>query len=182
MEASITFKAVGKTIGKKILLADLSFGVEKGSTFVLIGKNGWDFRKKSHKKAAWEYIKKNKHLVAIGSPECKMFSMLHNFNTWDDERQKRMDEAVEHLAFVCKIYTLQVQEGRYFIHEHPAQATSWQLTYVQRVQSLPFVKTVTMDQCMYGQYGWKHDRWLRIKKPTKWMTNCRDTRPIEKDM
>jgi ABC-type multidrug transport system ATPase subunit len=40
MEASITFKAVGKTIGKKILLADLSFGVEKGSTFVLIGENG----------------------------------------------------------------------------------------------------------------------------------------------
>lgn len=40
MEASITFKAVGKTIGNKILLADLSFGVEKGSTFVLIGANG----------------------------------------------------------------------------------------------------------------------------------------------
>jgi len=40
MEASITFKAVGKTIRNQILLADLSFGVEKGSTFVLIGENG----------------------------------------------------------------------------------------------------------------------------------------------
>tara|TARA_B100000945_G_scaffold314695_1_gene312659 strand:- start:763 stop:1689 length:927 start_codon:yes stop_codon:yes gene_type:complete len=40
MEASITLKSVGKTIGKNILLADLSFGVEKGSTFVLIGENG----------------------------------------------------------------------------------------------------------------------------------------------
>ena len=40
MEASITFKAVGKAIGMKTLLADLSFGVEKGSTFVLIGENG----------------------------------------------------------------------------------------------------------------------------------------------
>ena len=40
MEASITFKAVGKAIGRKTLLADLSFGVEKGSTFVLIGENG----------------------------------------------------------------------------------------------------------------------------------------------
>ena len=40
MEASITFKAVGKTQGKRTLLADLSFGVEKGSTFVLIGENG----------------------------------------------------------------------------------------------------------------------------------------------
>jgi len=40
MEASITFKAVGKTVGKKTLLADLSFGIEKGSTFVIIGENG----------------------------------------------------------------------------------------------------------------------------------------------
>ncbi len=40
MEASITFKSVGKAIGKQILLADLSFGVEKGSTFVMIGENG----------------------------------------------------------------------------------------------------------------------------------------------
>tara|TARA_B100001029_G_scaffold177181_1_gene181389 strand:+ start:155 stop:1081 length:927 start_codon:yes stop_codon:yes gene_type:complete len=40
LEASITFKKVGKTIGGRILLADLSFGVEKGSTFVLLGENG----------------------------------------------------------------------------------------------------------------------------------------------
>ena len=40
MEASITFKTVGKTIGDQILLADLSFGVEKGSTFVIVGENG----------------------------------------------------------------------------------------------------------------------------------------------
>ena len=40
MEASITFKAVGKTIGNKTLLADLSFGIEKESTFVIIGENG----------------------------------------------------------------------------------------------------------------------------------------------
>ena len=40
MEASITFKAVGKAIGKETLLADLSFGVEKGSTFVILGENG----------------------------------------------------------------------------------------------------------------------------------------------
>ena len=40
MEASITFKRVGKTIGKQTLLADLSFGIEKESTFVIIGENG----------------------------------------------------------------------------------------------------------------------------------------------
>ena len=40
MEASITFKTVGKRVKGKTLLADLSFGVEKGSTFAIIGENG----------------------------------------------------------------------------------------------------------------------------------------------
>ena len=40
MEASITFKRVGKTVGEQTLLADLSFGIEKESTFVIIGENG----------------------------------------------------------------------------------------------------------------------------------------------
>lgn len=40
MEASITLKAIGKTFRNNILLADLSFGVEKGSTFVILGENG----------------------------------------------------------------------------------------------------------------------------------------------
>ena len=40
MEASITFKSVGKRVSGRTQLADLSFGVEKGSTFVIIGENG----------------------------------------------------------------------------------------------------------------------------------------------
>jgi len=40
MEASITLKAIAKTFRNNTLLADLSFGVEKGTTFVIIGENG----------------------------------------------------------------------------------------------------------------------------------------------
>jgi len=40
MEASITFKGIGKTFRGNTLLADLSFGVEKGTTFVIVGENG----------------------------------------------------------------------------------------------------------------------------------------------
>ena len=40
MEASITLKSIAKTFNNNTLLADLSFGVEKGTTFVLIGANG----------------------------------------------------------------------------------------------------------------------------------------------
>ena len=40
MEASITFKSVAKKIKSETLLADLSFGVEKGTRFALVGPNG----------------------------------------------------------------------------------------------------------------------------------------------
>ena len=40
MEASITFKSVAKKINQDTLLADLSFGVEKGTRFGIIGPNG----------------------------------------------------------------------------------------------------------------------------------------------
>ena len=40
MEASITLKQIGKTFSQATLLADLSFGVEKGSTLVILGENG----------------------------------------------------------------------------------------------------------------------------------------------
>ena len=40
MEASITLKSIAKTFNNNTLLADLSFGVEKGTTFALIGENG----------------------------------------------------------------------------------------------------------------------------------------------
>ena len=40
MEASITFKSVAKKINDETLLADLSFGVEKGTRFAIVGPNG----------------------------------------------------------------------------------------------------------------------------------------------
>ena len=40
MEASITLKSIAKKFAEKPVLADLSFGVEKGTRFVIVGKNG----------------------------------------------------------------------------------------------------------------------------------------------
>lgn len=40
MEASITLKSIAKKYGGKPVLADLSFGVERGTRFVIVGKNG----------------------------------------------------------------------------------------------------------------------------------------------
>ena len=70
---------------------------------------------------------------------------------------------------MCELYEMQVAEGRYFLHEHPVGAASWQEGCVQRVLGLQGVSRITGDQCQLGQ---KSHEGLPVKKPTGWMSNC----------
>ena len=76
--------------------------------------------------------------------------------------------AMVHIKFVMELYQLQAEAGRYFLHEHPAQASSWEEDVVRKTASIVGVRIVVGDQCQYGAEG----RDLQpIKKPTKFMTN-----------
>ena len=34
-------------------------------------------------------------------------------------------DGMKHLRFVTRLYEIQLSEGRHYLHEHPAQPTSW---------------------------------------------------------
>ena len=113
---------------------------------------GWDFTIERHREAARQYLKKAKPALLIGSPMCKMFSSLQNLSkkTWNEERQSEYVEAIEHIRFVVSLYKEQVNEGRLFLHEHPAGASSWDLEEIKKMQLEINVTVNTADQCMYG--------------------------------
>jgi hypothetical protein len=90
---------------------------------------GWDFRLQSHKDAAKAYVENEKPLLIIGSPMCTSFSQLQRLN--GGISIERWEEAVEHIKFVTELYEVQHKGGRLFLHEHPAQASSWALKSVQ---------------------------------------------------
>ena len=72
------------------------------------------------------------------------------------------------------MYKLQWKEGRFFLHEHPAEATSWSTPEVMEVYRLDGVEITRADQCMYGLKTWSKDRTVMdtpAKKTTKFMTN-----------
>ena len=54
------------------------------------------------------------------------------------------------MKFVFELYQLQVREGRWFIHEHPKESTSWKLKEVSSLRKVEGVFDVETDQCMYG--------------------------------
>ena len=64
-------------------------------------------------------------MFVIGSPMCTMFSQLQALNKkWNEKRaeeyEARLRKAEAHMRFAVKMYRIQLEGGRYFVHEHPA--------------------------------------------------------------
>ena len=62
--------------------------------------------------------------------------------------------------------------GRYFMHEHPLQASSWAMPAMQALWEIPEVQRAHGDQCMYGaevQTGRAAGQ--PVKKPSGFLTN-----------
>ena len=105
--------------------------------------------------------------------------MCTAFSTWqyinNSYRDKatvaaEMSRARTHLQFCCEVYAYQVHHKRYFLHEHPAMATSWATAEIQRIMSMDGVARVVGHQC---QLGAESEDGHPIKKPTGFMTNAR---------
>ena len=95
-----------------------------------------------------------------------------------EERDKRMKEAREHLRFVCTLYKLQHDEGRYFVHEHPQGAGSWTEDVIEHTREYTGAEILTIDQCQYGLLSTMTEgEVLPALKPTKIMTNCEGMGP-----
>ena len=73
-----------------------------------------------------------------------------------------------HLEFVCQLYRDQVNAERYFVHEHPDSATSWQERCITAMLAMDSVDRSVGDQCCYGQ---RSRQGGAVKKPTGWMSN-----------
>ena len=64
-----------------------------------------------------------------------------------------------------------------FLHEHPCNATAWQLKCIQDVLALKDVAVTVADLCQYGLKTKDDDGSMApAKKPTKFMTNSSEIR------
>ena len=75
-------------------------------------------------------------ILLIGSPMCSAFGQLQSLNRHRMAKRK-FDELLEngsdHLRFFSKLYPMQMDNGLYFLDEHPAEAKSWEDPMVQRL-------------------------------------------------
>ena len=136
----------------------------------------WDFNKSEDRKLAKAIIEIEKPVWLIGSPPCTFFSAWNqgiNHRRMDPQRVEALRvEAVRHLHFMASLYQLQVSEGRHFLHEHPAGATSWSDPWITRLLNHPKVSSLISDQCEYGLLTPdENGNPTPAKKPTRWMSS-----------
>ena len=133
----------------------------------------WDFSKKEVQDRAEKLLDEQGPDLIVGSPMCTAHSPWQRINRVRNPMayKRKKQESRRHLEFVCKIYRRQVEKGKLFLHEHPAQADSWEEECIMKVLTSPGVQSVKMDQCQFGQSTSDGEP---VKKETRWMSNCQE--------
>ena len=76
-----------------------------------------------------------------------------------------------HLRFCEAMYREQMRNGRYFTHEHPKMAESWNLDFMIALRDTPGVLAAEADLRQFGLKSKKNGVEGPAKKPTRFMTN-----------
>lgn len=116
-------------------------------------ETGYDFLTCEDRAQALRLWQTHRPFFTMLSPPCTMYSSMQNLNLAKmdpDVKQKRFNEAHCLLDFAMMIAQRQMQRFKFFCHEHPQKASSWQRHTVQAVAALPGVMSVTFDQCQVG--------------------------------
>ena len=135
-----------------------------------------DFRRRADRREASELIDRLQPDFVVGSPPCTAFCSWNahmNFPKMDQAKVAAMiREGRVHLRFMIKIYKRQIAKGRYFVHEHPATAVSWDEKDMISLMAMRGVILTRADQCMFGLKTRADGGGVAAAlKPTKFLTN-----------
>ena len=138
------------------------------------GGRQWDFNQLEMRNRAARLILKDRPLLLIGSPMCTVYSCMNRINharMSPEEVKESFKYARKHLEFVAKLYQMQIDAGRYFLHGHPHTASSWEEPRIRSILKNQDVVKVVGDQCMYGLKVRDKEREGPAQKRTGFMTN-----------
>ena len=130
----------------------------------------WDFNVERKRNKALKLMFTRRSLLLIGRPMCSSFSRLQNLN-WGrmlpSEVTKVKEYGENHIKLALKMYNLQHEMGLYYLHEHPASATSWRREDVQELIKKTGGHKVVSDMCVC--LGW----YRRMSGAQPWSRNQR---------
>ena len=141
----------------------------------------WDLTRPEHQAEFKRLLVREKPFMLLGAPPCNAFSPLQNLNKGkrsDEENAAIEAEGKTHLHNAVDGYLEQHRNGRFFLHEHPANASSWKDEKVIRLQDLDGVHTVQGPMCRWDMVSEDSQGVGYVKKDTKYITNSEEVARI----
>ena len=134
----------------------------------------WDLDKANDVKELQEMVDFEKPTLLTGSPPCGPFSVLRRLSDYKRDPKVVADERAwgrRHLRTSIRFYRGQYDAGRYFLHEHPDGADSWQDPEMKALQALPGVFTVKGPMCRWDMPITTRGETGVAYKMTRYVTN-----------
>ena len=101
-----------------------------------------DMRVDTYRVQARHDISKCDPLIVLAAPPCTVFSSMQNINQrhhGTPEWEKKYHDGLTLLQFSVDICWDQISRGKFFLHEHPATASSWDLPMIRELAEHPGV-------------------------------------------
>ena len=111
-------------------------------------------------------------MLIIGSPMCTAFSQLQHINfakMSPEDVNQVIEYGTRHLEYCADLYKMQMDNGLYFLHEHPWGASSWKNEKIMKLLNNPKVQRIRGDMCEFGMSQCDELGEALIKKPTGFM-------------
>ena len=137
----------------------------------------WDLADHKVQSRVKKMVKDGKPMFVIGSPPCTAMSTMQNINKGRRDPkvvEKEIEEARGHVRFCRELYLMQAESGRFFVHEHPAGASSWTMKEMVELATKKGVDIVTFDMCCFGMTARKGEKEGPVRKRTKIISNSRE--------
>ena len=142
-------------------------------------QTGWNMEDPEHVQELERMTEEQDPYLLTGSPPCGPFSALQRISRKKrdpGEYREMKDRARHHLKTAVGFYWRQLKRGRYFLHEHPKTAESWQEECVKELEAHPGVHKVTGPMCRWEMTATDKracpPRTGYVLKETTWLTNC----------
>ena len=132
------------------------YGLNPGSAYDIetSDSNGspWDFDIPEQRNQCVRKILDQRPAFLIGSPMCTAFSILQGLNKarMDPDKYEAMwNKGVRHMIFAVKLFRIQAESGRFFLHEHPASASSWKLPEMVALMADLNISKINAHMCRF---------------------------------
>ena len=123
----------------------------------------WDLSSAADVEELHDVIDFEQTVLVSGSPPCTISSLQQH-----PADRKETGRLLHVSVSTCR---KQQDAGRYFLHGHPSECSSWDDVEIRKLQSEPGVFAIISLLCWYDARLPGSDKDVRIYKPIKWLTN-----------